>query len=57
MLQGVRVKIITAVKIELVVFRIVPCSVVVGYQCFREPCCLHLHGWSHKLWRWRQHKV
>jgi hypothetical protein len=22
---------------------VTPCSVVVGYQCFGEPCCLHLH--------------
>jgi hypothetical protein len=21
-----------------------PCSVVVGYQCFRGPCCLYLQG-------------
>jgi hypothetical protein len=27
------------------VFRVViPCSVVVGYQRFRGPCCLHLQG-------------
>jgi hypothetical protein len=32
-----------AVKIEFVVFWVVaPFSVVVGYQCFRGPCCLHL---------------
>jgi hypothetical protein len=34
----------TAVKIQVEVFWVVtPCSVVVGYQCFRGPCCLHLH--------------
>jgi hypothetical protein len=22
------------------------CSAVVGYQCFRGPCCLHFHGES-----------
>jgi len=31
------------VKIQLEVFLVVmPCSVVVGYQCFRDPYCLHL---------------
>jgi hypothetical protein len=30
---------------QVEVFRVVtPCSVVVGYQCSRDPCCLHLHG-------------
>jgi hypothetical protein len=23
---------------------VTPCSVVVGYQCLRGPCCLHLQG-------------
>jgi hypothetical protein len=23
---------------------VTPCNVVVGYQCFRGPCCLHLQG-------------
>jgi len=23
---------------------VTPCSVVVGYQCFRGPCSLHLQG-------------
>jgi len=32
------------VKIQVEVFWVVtPCSVVVGYQRFGEPCCLHLH--------------
>jgi hypothetical protein len=36
--------------IEVVVFRVVrPCSVVVGYQRFRHPCCLHLHPEDGKL--------
>jgi hypothetical protein len=32
-----------AAKIQVEVFWVVtPCSVVVGYQRFRGPCCLHL---------------
>jgi hypothetical protein len=23
---------------------VTPCSVVVGYKCFKGPCCLHLQG-------------
>jgi hypothetical protein len=35
----------TAMKIHVLVFRAVTlCSVVVGYQRFRGPCCLHLHS-------------
>jgi len=35
----------TAMKIPAAVFRVVmPCNVVVGYQRFRGPCCLHLLG-------------
>jgi hypothetical protein len=35
----------TAVKIQVEVFRVVtPCSVVVGYQRFGGPYCLHLQG-------------
>jgi len=31
------------VKIQFVVFSVMtPGSVVVGYQCFAKPCCLHL---------------
>jgi hypothetical protein len=31
--------------IQVEVFRFVtPCSVVVGYHHFRDPCCLHIHG-------------
>jgi len=33
--------------LELVVFWVVAlCSVVVGYQRFRGPYCLHPQGWS-----------
>jgi hypothetical protein len=33
------------VKIEVEVFRVVtPCSVVVGYQRFRGPCCFYYLG-------------
>jgi len=32
-------------KIQVAVFWVVTlCSSVVGYQCFRGLCCLHLHG-------------
>jgi len=34
----------TAVIFQVEVFwAVAPCSVVVGYQRFRGPCCLHLH--------------
>jgi len=34
-----------AVKIRVEIFWVVaPCSVVVGYQRFGHPCCLHLQG-------------
>jgi len=40
-----RSEIFTPVKILVEVFWVVsPCSVVVGYQRFRGPCCLHLLG-------------
>jgi hypothetical protein len=33
------------VNIQVKVFWVVTlCTVVVEYQCFRGPCCLHLHG-------------
>jgi hypothetical protein len=33
------------IKIQVVVFWVLtPCSVVVGYQHSRGPCCLHLQG-------------
>jgi len=42
----------TAVLIEFVVFWVVAsCRVVVGYQRFGEPCCLHLQS-SPKHWCW-----
>jgi hypothetical protein len=28
---------------------VMPCSVVVGYQCFRSPCCLHPQGLRVKM--------
>jgi hypothetical protein len=38
-------EIFTALKIQVEVFWVVmPYSVVVGHQHFREPCCLHLQG-------------
>jgi len=41
----VRFEVLTAVKIQVEVFLIpTPSCVVVGYQCFRVPCCLHLPG-------------
>jgi hypothetical protein len=34
-----------AVMVQMEFFLVVtPCSVVVGYQRFRGPCCLHLQG-------------
>jgi hypothetical protein len=42
--QVEKFEIFTAVKIQVKVFWVVmPCSIVVGYQCFR-PCCLNLQG-------------
>jgi hypothetical protein len=31
------------IKVEVLCF-VMPCSVTVGYQRFRGPCCLHLQG-------------
>jgi len=28
---------------------VMPCGVVVGYQCFRGQCCLHLQGEVNKM--------
>jgi hypothetical protein len=40
-----RFEVFTAVKIQVQVFWVVtPCNDVVGYQRFRNPCCLHLQG-------------
>jgi len=37
-------------KIEVEVFCVAtPCSIAVGYQHFRGPCCLHLHTKQHHL--------
>jgi len=34
-----------SVRFQVEVFRVVtPCGVLVGYQRFRGPCCLHLRG-------------
>jgi len=51
----VRYNIFTAVKIQVVLWVMVPCSDVVGYQHFGEHCCLHLQKiysyWPlHKFW-------
>jgi hypothetical protein len=33
----------TAMEIHVMVFWVMtPCSNMVGHQCFRGPCCLHL---------------
>jgi len=40
-----RFVVLTVVKIHIEVFWVVmPCSVAVGYQCFRGPHCFHLQG-------------
>jgi hypothetical protein len=40
---GVRFEALAVVKIQAEVFWVVMLgSIVVGYQCFRGPCCLHL---------------
>jgi len=31
----------TAVKIQVELWVVMPCSVVTVYQHFRDPCCLH----------------
>jgi hypothetical protein len=43
--NSARCETFTTVKIQVEVFWVTTlCSVVVGYQRFRGPCCLHLHG-------------
>jgi hypothetical protein len=38
----VRFEVFMAVKVQVEVFLVVMlCSVVVGHQCFRGPCCIH----------------
>jgi hypothetical protein len=32
-----------------IVWVVMPCSVVVGYHCFRGPCCLHLQDFTLKM--------
>jgi len=47
-----RFEVFTAVKIQVVFFRVVtPCGYVVGYQCFEGPCCLHLQVSYHTTTR------
>jgi hypothetical protein len=39
-----RFQVLTAVKIQVKLLWVVTAfSVVVGYRCFRGPCCIHLH--------------
>jgi len=46
----VRFEVFMVVKIQVEVFWVVTlCSIVVGYQCFRGPCCFHLQGEVFKL--------
>jgi hypothetical protein len=41
---NVRFEVLMMVKFHFKAFWVVMlCGVVVGYQCFRGPCCLHLH--------------
>jgi len=46
--EGVKLSVISqtlilVVVVQVEVFSVVmPCSVAVGYHCFRIPCCLHL---------------
>jgi hypothetical protein len=45
LIVSTRLEVFTAMKIHVKFFWVVTlCSVVVGYQCFRGPCCLHLQG-------------
>jgi len=40
-----KIGVFTAVMLQVEFFWIaIPCSVVVGYQCFGGTCCLHLQG-------------
>jgi hypothetical protein len=46
-----RLEVVTAMKIQVTVFWVTtPCSVVVGYQRFGGPCCLHLQGDVIEAW-------
>jgi hypothetical protein len=41
---GARFEVFTVLTNQIKVFWVViPCSVAIGYQCFREPCYLHFH--------------
>jgi hypothetical protein len=35
-------EVLVAVKIKIVVFWVITCNFVIGYQCFRRTCCLNL---------------
>jgi hypothetical protein len=52
-----RVEFFTSMKIEVVVLRIVTsCGVMLGYQCFWRPWCLHLQvEISYAITTWRQY--
>jgi hypothetical protein len=42
---------LSVLSLQVVVFWVVtPCIVVVGYQRFRGPCCLHLQGEIEAAW-------
>jgi len=46
-----RFEVFMAVKIQVEVLWVVtPCSVVVGYHCFRGPCCHHLQSEVSGAW-------
>jgi len=37
-------EVFATVKIQVEIWFVKPCSVMVGYQCFGGSCFLHLHG-------------
>jgi len=41
-----------AVKIKVKVWVVTPCNFVVGYQCFRGPCCFHKDSDTHWVEGW-----
>jgi hypothetical protein len=44
-LLDARFEVFTPMKIQVLILWVVtPCSGVVGYEHFRQPCCLHLQG-------------
>jgi hypothetical protein len=45
LILDVRFEVFVVVKIKVKVFGVVmPCSVLVEYQHFGEPCCVHVQG-------------